>query len=85
MLKLVTGRAAHEANTPIAIVSIGDTRADDLASLKINARCGEVCYCSLFLIYNSLASPLQLKILNYILDLFGFLFFQFRYCPDHWM
>ncbi|KAF3334176.1 NAD-dependent protein deacetylase SRT2 isoform X2 [Carex littledalei] len=35
-------RAAHEANTPVAIVSIGDTRADDLASLKINARCGEI-------------------------------------------
>ncbi|KAJ1685861.1 hypothetical protein LUZ63_017251 [Rhynchospora breviuscula] len=35
-------RAAHESNAPIAIVSIGDTRADDLASLKITARCGEI-------------------------------------------
>ncbi|KAJ3671669.1 hypothetical protein LUZ60_007748 [Juncus effusus] len=35
-------RSAHEAKAPIAIVNIGDTRADDLVSLKINARCGEI-------------------------------------------
>lgn len=36
-------RAAKEkANSPIAIVNIGPTRADDLASIKIEARCGEI-------------------------------------------
>ncbi|XP_072950608.1 NAD-dependent protein deacylase SRT2-like isoform X2 [Typha angustifolia] len=35
-------RAAHEAKAPIAIVNLGDTRADDLASFKISARCGEI-------------------------------------------
>jgi NAD-dependent deacetylase sirtuin 4 len=35
-------RLAHEANAPIAAVSIGETRADSILSLKINARCGEV-------------------------------------------
>ncbi|KAL5648503.1 hypothetical protein ACJX0J_039312, partial [Zea mays] len=34
-------RLAHEANAPIAAVSIGETRADSILSLKINARCGE--------------------------------------------
>ncbi|XP_020106779.1 NAD-dependent protein deacylase SRT2 isoform X1 [Ananas comosus] len=34
--------AAHEANAPIAIINIGETRADDLVSLKISARCGEI-------------------------------------------
>lgn len=29
--------------SPIAILNIGPTRADDLAHLKINARSGEVC------------------------------------------
>jgi hypothetical protein len=29
--------------SPIAILNIGPTRADDLAQLKINARSGEVC------------------------------------------
>jgi hypothetical protein len=69
MLKLIIVRAAHEANTPIAIVSIGDTRADDLASLKINARCGEVCYRSLFLFHEVLLAPVHL---NYILSLYIF-------------
>lgn len=35
-------RAAYEANAAVAIVNIGETRADDFVSLKINARCGEV-------------------------------------------
>ncbi|PAN16253.1 hypothetical protein GQ55_3G046300 [Panicum hallii var. hallii] len=35
-------RLAHEANAPIAAVSIGETRADSILSLKINARCGEI-------------------------------------------
>lgn len=35
-------KRAHERGTPIAIVNIGPTRADDLASLKIEAKCGEV-------------------------------------------
>ncbi|KAL6641787.1 hypothetical protein ACP70R_019968 [Stipagrostis hirtigluma subsp. patula] len=35
-------RLAHEANAPIAAVTIGETRADSILSLKINARCGEV-------------------------------------------
>jgi len=33
---------AAERGIPIAIVNIGPTRADDLASLKIEANCGEV-------------------------------------------
>ncbi|CAN6349132.1 unnamed protein product [Urochloa humidicola] len=35
-------RLAHEANAPIAAISIGETRADSILSLKINARCGEI-------------------------------------------
>lgn len=35
-------RAAHEAGAMTAIVNIGETRADDLVPLKINARVGEV-------------------------------------------
>ena len=35
-------KRAHERGTPIAIVNIGPTRADDLATLKVEARCGEV-------------------------------------------
>ncbi|TVU51146.1 hypothetical protein EJB05_02554 [Eragrostis curvula] len=35
-------RLAHEANAPIAAVSIGETRADSILSLKIIARCGEI-------------------------------------------
>ncbi|XP_039117077.1 NAD-dependent protein deacylase SRT2 isoform X2 [Dioscorea cayenensis subsp. rotundata] len=35
-------RAAYEANAAVAIVNIGETRADDFVSLKINARCGEI-------------------------------------------
>ena len=35
-------KRAHERGVPIAIVNIGPTRADDLASLKIEANCGEV-------------------------------------------
>uniref|UniRef100_T1JHL2 NAD-dependent protein deacylase n=1 Tax=Strigamia maritima TaxID=126957 RepID=T1JHL2_STRMM len=34
--------AARKENKPIAIVNIGATRADDLAEVKVNARCGEV-------------------------------------------
>ena len=35
-------RRAHERRIPIAIVNIGPTRADDLASIKVERRCGEV-------------------------------------------
>ncbi|KAM0940550.1 putative histone deacetylase [Dioscorea sansibarensis] len=35
-------RAAYEANAAVAIVNIGETRADDFVPLKINARCGEI-------------------------------------------
>ncbi|XP_031473563.1 NAD-dependent protein deacylase SRT2 isoform X2 [Nymphaea colorata] len=35
-------RAAHEAGASTAIVNIGPTRADDMVSLKIKARCGEI-------------------------------------------
>lgn len=35
-------RRACERGIPIAIVNIGPTRADDLATIKIEARCGEV-------------------------------------------
>lgn len=35
-------RAASEAKASIAIVNIGETRADDIVPLKINARCGEI-------------------------------------------
>ena len=35
-------KRAHERGIPIAIVNIGPTRADELATLKIEARCGEV-------------------------------------------
>lgn len=35
-------RAASDANASIAIVNIGETRADDFVPLKINARCGEI-------------------------------------------
>lgn len=35
-------RLAHEANAPIAAINIGETRADSILSLKINARCGEI-------------------------------------------
>uniref|UniRef100_A0A0D9XXG3 NAD-dependent protein deacylase n=1 Tax=Leersia perrieri TaxID=77586 RepID=A0A0D9XXG3_9ORYZ len=35
-------RLAHEANAPIAAITIGETRADSILSLKINARCGEI-------------------------------------------
>ena len=35
-------RRAHERGVPIAIVNIGPTRADDLASVKIEERCGAV-------------------------------------------
>ncbi|XP_066296695.1 NAD-dependent protein lipoamidase sirtuin-4, mitochondrial-like isoform X1 [Branchiostoma lanceolatum] len=34
--------AAHKQNKPVAILNIGPTRADKLAGLKINSRCGEV-------------------------------------------
>ncbi|KAF4360644.1 hypothetical protein F8388_011279 [Cannabis sativa] len=35
-------RAAHEAGAATAIVNLGETRADDLVPLKINARLGEI-------------------------------------------
>jgi NAD-dependent SIR2 family protein deacetylase len=35
-------KRAAERNIPVAIVNIGPTRADDLATLKIEANCGEV-------------------------------------------
>jgi len=35
-------RRAAERGVPIAIVNVGPTRADELASLKIEERCGEV-------------------------------------------
>ncbi|KAL7593304.1 hypothetical protein Lser_V15G35235 [Lactuca serriola] len=35
-------RAAHEGGAATAIVNIGNTRADDFADLKINARLGEI-------------------------------------------
>ncbi|XP_051888291.1 NAD-dependent protein lipoamidase sirtuin-4, mitochondrial [Pristis pectinata] len=38
---------AYEKKLPIAILNIGATRADKLATLKISARCGEVLPCIL--------------------------------------
>ena len=35
-------KRAAERNVPLAIVNIGPTRADDLATLKIEAKCGDV-------------------------------------------
>jgi len=35
-------KRASERRIPIAIVNIGPTRADDLATLKVDANCGEV-------------------------------------------
>ncbi|MEM7430705.1 MAG: NAD-dependent protein deacetylase [Pseudomonadota bacterium] len=35
-------RRAHELGTPIAVVNRGKTRADDIATLKVDADCGEV-------------------------------------------
>ena len=35
-------KRAHERGTPIAIVNIGPTRADELATIKVEANCGEV-------------------------------------------
>ncbi|GAQ88208.1 sirtuin [Klebsormidium nitens] len=35
-------RAAADASTPIAILNVGPTRADDLATLRVGARSGEV-------------------------------------------
>ncbi|HKO57540.1 MAG TPA: NAD-dependent protein deacetylase [Thermoanaerobaculia bacterium] len=35
-------KRAAERGVPIAIVNIGPTRADDLASVKVEAKCGEV-------------------------------------------
>lgn len=35
-------RAAHEAKADVAIVNIGETRADDFVPLKIHARVGEI-------------------------------------------
>src|SRR5688500_19143096 len=35
-------KRAHDRGTPIAIVNIGPTRADELATLKVEARCGDV-------------------------------------------
>lgn len=44
----VARRAAHEAGASTAIINIGPTRADDIVSLKIKARCGEVGFLSFF-------------------------------------
>ena len=33
---------AREKKLPIAILNIGPTRSDDLASLKLDSRCGEL-------------------------------------------
>lgn len=33
---------AKSLNLPIAIINIGETRADDLATLKIATKCGEL-------------------------------------------
>uniref|UniRef100_A0A1D1Y4H6 NAD-dependent deacetylase n=2 Tax=Anthurium amnicola TaxID=1678845 RepID=A0A1D1Y4H6_9ARAE len=35
-------RAARETGARIAIVNVGETRADDFVPLKISARCGEI-------------------------------------------
>ncbi|MQL82053.1 hypothetical protein Taro_014531 [Colocasia esculenta] len=35
-------RAAHESGTSVAIVNIGETRADSLVPFKVRARCGEI-------------------------------------------
>ncbi|XP_057842396.1 NAD-dependent protein deacylase SRT2 isoform X3 [Cryptomeria japonica] len=35
-------RAAYEVGSPVGLINIGPTRADNLATLKIEARCGEV-------------------------------------------
>ena len=35
-------RSVHERGCPITLLNVGPTRADDLATLKIEARCGEV-------------------------------------------
>ena len=34
--------ASEQAGKPVAIVNIGATRADDMASLRLESRCGEV-------------------------------------------
>lgn len=34
--------AASDRKIPVAILNIGPTRADHLAELRVNARCGEV-------------------------------------------
>lgn len=34
--------AAYEAGIPVAIINIGKTRADNLATVKIQAKCSEV-------------------------------------------
>lgn len=33
---------AFDAGKPICIVNIGDTRADHLATIKINTKCGDI-------------------------------------------
>ena len=38
-----TCRAAVDARKPVAIINVGPTRVDDMATLKIEARSGEVC------------------------------------------
>ena len=35
-------RRAHETGKPIAIVNRGKTRADDIATIKVDADCGDV-------------------------------------------
>jgi len=46
MLQVYSGyrfaMAARDQGKPMAIVNIGPTRADHLADLKINAKCGDI-------------------------------------------
>jgi len=35
-------KRAHQEGVPIAVVNVGPTRADEIASLKIEAHCGQV-------------------------------------------
>lgn len=65
-------RAASDANASIAIVNIGQTRADDFVPLKINARCGEVTVELILLVFSIV------RFLNF----YRMVFEIFRYCPD---
>lgn len=63
-LELEFGRAAHEAGAATAIVNVGNTRADDFVSLKINARCGEVCFSEINLAAGSTCCYVTLSLLT---------------------